>query len=609
MPLVLLLLGFLCQWLAWRVRLPAILFLLLVGIVMGPLTGALDPDKLLGSYLFPMVSLGVAVILFEGSLTLRFAELRGIAPAVVNLVSIGALITVGCIAYAAHELAGLSWEISLLLGTLTCVTGPTVVSPMLRTVRPNARIGNVLRWEGIIIDPIGALFAVLVFNWILLGMSGETFGGALKAFAITTAIGAVAGLLGGVGLAALLRRHFIPEYLQSYAALVAVLGVFVISNALSHESGLLAVTIMGMWLGNQADLHMDDILDFKEHLSMLLISMLFILLAARMEWPNPDVFMAGLMLLGVAIVIVRPLSVFVSTLGSGLRWQERALIAWIAPRGIVAAAVSALFALKLEAEGVDGAEYLVPLTFMIIIGTVVLQSATSRRLAAKLGVSEPSDDGVLIVGATPVGRAIGRALKQHSVRVIVADDDWMSIRRARMDGLDTYFGSAISEHADLHLDLTGIGTLMAASTRREINTLACVRFEPDFGRDRIFRVRILPPGESPKQSVSSTMTGRILFGNEVTQRSIEERLEDGKNIRSTKLTEEFSWKKYLAKQAPDSLVLFAIDDVGTLRPSAVGANFAPKPGWTIVALGEKAAAVSTAPADGGSPTEPLPLPE
>lgn len=584
LPLVLLVLGFLCQWLAWRVRLPAILFLLLTGIVLGPATGLLDPDALLGDLLFPLVSLGVAIILFEGSLGLRWQELRGVAPAVINLVSIGALVSLGTLAAAAHYLLGLSWELSLLFGALTCVTGPTVVVPMLRSVRPNARIANVLRWEGIIIDPLGALFAVLVYSWIVLGLERHTFTEALAAFGWTTLTGCAFGVVGAVALGGLLRRHWIPEYLQNYAALVAVLSVFSLSNAVAHESGLLAVTIMGMWLGNRADLHMDDILDFKEHLSTLLISLLFIVLAARLEWPSLELALGGFALLAVAMLVARPLSVLVSCLGSSLSGRERVLIAWIAPRGIVAAAVSALFAIKLEEAGVRGAEQIVPLTFLLIIGTVVVQSATARRLALWLGVTEPDDHGVLIVGATRVGRAIAKVLAQNKIDVLVADDDWIAIRAARMEGLRTYFGNPVSEHADSHLDLTGIGTLIACSSRREINTLACVRFEPEFGRDRIFRLRILAPGEAPRQAISGTLRGQPLFGEQVTQRFLEEQLEAGAQFRSTRLTEAFDWEAFRAKHGEAPLLLFAIDDKGKLRPAHAKREWQPRPGWTVITL-------------------------
>ncbi len=586
MPLALLVLGFLCQWLAWRIRLPAILFLLLTGIVLGPATGLLDPDAMFGDALFPLVSLGVAVILFEGSLGLRFSEIRGVVPAVINLVSIGALVSLLVLGAAAHYIVGLPWELALLFGALTCVTGPTVVAPMLRAVRPNAKIANVLRWEGIIIDPIGALFAVLVFNWILLGMARDTFGGALGEFALTTLVGSGFGVFGAMGLGFLLRRHWVPEYLQNYAALVAVLSVFWLSNHAAHESGLLAVTIMGMWLGNRSDLHMDDILDFKEHLSTLLISLLFIVLAARLDWPSPGLALGGVAVLAVAVVVARPISVLLSTLGSSLTWRERTLIAWIAPRGIVAAAVSALFALKLEQQGVAGAEQLVPLTFLLIIGTVVLQSATSRRLAQWLGVSEPNRRGVLIVGANRVARALAQALQQQKVPVLLADDDWMGIRTARMDGLRTFFGNPVSEHADVHLDLTGMGALLAVSTRREINTLSCVRYAPEFGRDRIFRLRILAPGEAPRQALSGVQTGQPLFDPQITHRQIAERLDAGATIRSTRLTNTFGWKEYRERHGQEPLLLFAIDERGLLRPTTGKEEWQPKAGWTVLVLGQ-----------------------
>jgi len=587
MPLILLVLGFLCQWLAWRVRLPAILFLLLTGIVLGPVTGLFDPDAAFGEVLFPLVSLGVAVILFEGSLGLRWAEIRGVAPVVINLVSIGALVSLIVLGAAAHYLVGLNWELALLFGALTCVTGPTVVAPMLRAVRPNAKIANVLRWEGIVIDPIGALFAVLVFNWILLGVARDTFGGALAEFAITTGVGAGFGVAGAIGLGFLLRRHWVPEYLQNYATLAAVLSVFWLSNSVATESGLLAVTIMGMWLGNDPELHMDDILAFKEHLSTLLISLLFIVLAARLAWPSPQLALGGVGILAAAVLVARPLSVLVSSIGSNLSWNERALIAWIAPRGIVAAAVSALFALKLEKEGVAGAEQLVPLTFLLIIGTVVLQSATSRQLARRLGVSEPDRRGVLIVGANRVARDLALALQQQKISVLLADDDWMAIRAARMAGLRTFFGNPASEHADVHLDLTGLGTLLALSTRREMNTLSCVRFAPEFGRGRIYRLRLLTPGESPRQSLTKVQSGQPLFGPDITHRQIRERLEAGATIRSTRLTETFGWKEYRERHGEDALLLFTIDERGNLRPATGKEKWQPKAGWTVLVLGQR----------------------
>src|SRR5574337_861225 len=287
-----LMIGFLAQWLAWRVKLPAILFLLLAGIVLGPVSGVVDPDKLLGDLLFPVVSLAVALILFEGSLTLRFHELPGIGRAVRGLVSYGAIATLLLLAWAAHAIADLSWPIALLYGALGCVTGPTVIAPMLRTLRPNARIANTLRWEGIVIGAVAA--------WLV---------------------------------AFFLRRQMIPEYLQNYAVLAAVLLAFSLSNVLTHESGLLVVTIMGIALGNMRVVHLDDILDFKESLTTVLVSVLFILLAARLPWPLPaGMLVAGIALFAIAQLIVRPLTVSLASVGSQLSWRERALIGWVATR-------------------------------------------------------------------------------------------------------------------------------------------------------------------------------------------------------------------------------------------------------------------------------------
>ncbi|KZC42717.1 UNVERIFIED_ORG: sodium:proton antiporter, partial [Rhodanobacter sp. FW104-R5] len=410
--------GFLAQWLAWRVKLPAILFLLLAGIVLGPVGGVLDPDKVLGRLLFPTVSLAVALILFEGSLTLRFHELPGIGKAVRGLVSYGAVASLLLLALAAHLVAGLAWPIALLFGALACVTGPTVIAPMLRTLRPNARIANTLRWEGIVIDPLGALFAVLVYEAIVSRQEGHTIG----IFVATIGCGAVIGALSAWLMAFFLRRQLIPEYLQNYAVLAAVLLAFSVSNTITHESGLLAVTIMGIALGNLRGVHIDDILDFKESLTTVLVSLLFILLAARLHWPLPDGMLgAGIALFVIAQLVVRPLTVALSSLGSGLNWRERALIGWVAPRGIVAASVSALFALRLDALGVAGAEALVPLVFTLIVGTVILQSATARPLAVWLKVAEPEPRGVLIFGSDRVARAIGKALDEAGFRVVLAD--------------------------------------------------------------------------------------------------------------------------------------------------------------------------------------------
>jgi len=577
-----LMIGFLAQWLAWRVKLPAILFLLLAGILLGPVSGVLDPDKLLGGLLFPIVSLAVALILFEGSLTLRFHELPGIGHVVRGLVSYGAVTALLLLALAAHIVAGLSWSIALLFGALACVTGPTVIAPMLRTLRPNARIANTLRWEGIVIDPLGALFAVLIFEAIVSRQEGHTIG----IFIATIGCGSVIGALAAVLVGYLLRRQMIPEYLQNYAVLAAVLLAFSVSNGITHESGLLAVTIMGIALGNMRGVHIDDILDFKESLTTVLVSVLFILLAARLHWPLPNgMLLAGIMLFVIAQLIVRPVTVLLASLGSGLTWRERALIAWVAPRGIVAASVSALFALRLDALGVSGGDALVPLVFILIIGTVVFQSATARPLAKWLKVAEPEPRGLLIFGSDHVARAIAGALNEAGFHVLLADDDWEGIRLARMEGLSTFFGNPTSPHSERHLDLTGIGRLLALSTHRERNSLACVHYRQEFGREKVYRLRNLTPQENTdRAALSGNLLAPPLFQEEMTHGRFAEMLGQGWRIKSTRLSTTFDWPHFIEQYGSSTVLMFGVEEKGALRVASAKRELEPKAGWLVIAL-------------------------
>ncbi|MGX5723704.1 cation:proton antiporter [Metapseudomonas otitidis] len=573
------------QWLAWRLRLPAILFLLLSGILAGPVLGVLDPGALFGPLLFPLTSLAVALILFEGSLTLHLSEWREIGSVVRRMVTLGALATWVVIAVATHLLLGFSWELAVLFGSLTLVTGPTVIVPMLRVVRPRASVANILRWEGIVIDPIGALAAVVTFSFIVSRDQGG-WSQSLATFAGVIGCGTLLGVLGGWALGVVLRRHWLPEYLHNLAALAAVLGVFIASNLLVHESGLLAVTLMGMWLANMRGVDVKPILHFKENLSVLLISGLFILLAARLDLKallalGP----ATLALLAVIQFVARPLNIGLSTLGSTLGWRERALLAWIAPRGIVAAAVSAIFALRLQEHGDPNAQLLVPLTFLVIIGTVVLQSATARPLARLLGVAEPAPAGFLIIGANPVARALGKALNQLGSRVLLTDSSWENIRAARMDGLPTYFGNPTSQHADAHLDLVGLGHLLALSPSSEMNALACMRFRHDFAEPRRFT---LPSGadsrRSDKHRSSEQVRGRELGLPALTYPQFASRLGRGAEIRITTLTEAFDWPAYQAFHGNRATLLLARDTRGWVHIAGPSQALEPQPGWSLVAL-------------------------
>lgn len=582
------LIGFLCQWLAQKVKLPAILFLLIAGLVLGPVAGLLDPDLLFGELLFPYISLSVAVILFEGALTLRFDELKEIGRPVVNMVSFASIVNAVIITIATHYFIGLNWEISALFGAIMVVTGPTVIMPMLKTVKPNHRISDVLRWEGIVIDPIGALFAVLVFEWIVVQSTSEHPSDVFWIFVKTVGVGTLIGLLGGYLFGILLRRHMIAESLQNFASLAVVCFVFALSDTLAHESGLLSVTIMGVLLANMRGVHIHSILDFKEDLTVVFVSALFIVLAARLDIAAFAALGFGGVLVFLSMqFIARPVKVFLSFLGSDFTFRERAMIAWIGPRGIVAAAVSAVFTLKLDEMGIANSELLVPLAFSIIIGTVVFQSLTARPVAKLLKVAQPDTPGVLIVGSNIFSITVAEALKKAGVETIVCGKNWDSLRPARLAGLKTYYGNPSSDHASLNLNLAPYGVMLGLSNHHEYNISQVARFRDEFGIRQVF---CLPATQDPdrnhKHLASEHVTGQILFGFEQNFSKLRRAINDGYSIGMTEITEAYDFVKW-REDNPDALKLFSINKSGEINFKTADTPLNPSDGTTLFYLVKK----------------------
>ena len=576
--------AFLCQWASWRIKLPAILPLLISGLLLGSVTGLIQPRDLFGDLLLPGVSLAVSIILFEGALTLRFDEIRGLEKTVRRLVTWGALVTWGVVTLSAWGLLEMPFGLALLFGALVVVTGPTVIVPLLRSVRPKANVARLLRWEGIVIDPLGAILAVLAYELVVAtGQQGALLHGLwlfFQAIAVGTAIGAVVAFV----LSFLLSRQLVPEYLRSFLVLSMVIGSFVLANGISEESGLVAVTVAGIVLANRKGVRTDDILHFKENLSVMLISVLFIVLAARLEMDQLlSLGATALLVLAIIQLVARPLSVWVSTLGSSLNWREKALLAWIAPRGIVAAAVSALFAQRLQENGVEGADLLVPLTFMVIIGTVALQSVTARPLARLLKVAEPGPRGFLIIGANPVARAVGAALNENNFPVILIDSSWESIRAARMEGLGTFYGNPVSSHADQHLDLVGYGKLLGLSPRRELNTMATMRYRLEFGEANVYSLPWVSEKED-KHEVAAHHRGATLFSSEASYARLASLISQGAEIRRTRITDEFSFEAYLKVEDRQVMPLFAIDTRDRVQVFTAEQQPEPKAGWSVIGL-------------------------
>ncbi len=573
---------FILQWLSWRVKLPAILFLLLFGIIIGPILNIFNPDKIFSSFFYPFVSLSVGLILFEGSLSLRFMEIKGLESVIRRLVTIGAVITIIITMVSTHYLLDLSWKISLLFGTITVVTGPTVITPILRIINPTTNISNILKWESILIDPIGAILAVLVYELIILG--GETNGALhilfslIKIVGIGVIIGTISGYLYGVSI----KKHCIPEYLHKVSSLALVMIVFAFSNFLKNESGLLSVTIMGIVLANQKDVDLTELIDFKETISIILISILFICLASKVD-------LMELKSLGVKSIIVlfimqffsRPLSVLISTFGSRLKWNERHMIAWIAPRGIIAAAVSFLFSIGFEKNGLYGGSFLVPLTFEVIIFTVVLQGLTSRPIATLLKVSKKKPQGFLIIGSNLVSRTIASSLHENGIYTVIADPGWEGISIAKNMGLYTYYGNPMSEQADRNLDLTNIGRVLALTPIDWVNISSMLHFKMELGKENVYTINTIDPKNNVlRKKIDYKKYGHVLFSEEISYSKLHNLFSEGFLPKTTKITEKITINT-LTKEG-DIILLFAINPLNEVMIFNSSQKIRPKTGWRVI---------------------------
>ncbi len=496
--------GILAQWFAWRFKIPAILPLLLIGLLIGPIstlyTG--DGSKWLepiwngtkglfpGESLFYFVSLSISIILFEGGLTLKLNEVKNVSSVISKLITLGSLITFLGAAIAVFYIYELSWEISFLFSALIIVTGPTVITPILRNIPLKRDISAILKWEGILIDPIGALVAVLVFEFISVEEGHAFTKTALMEFGKIVLFGSTFGFTFAHAMVFIIKRKLVPHYLLNAFSLAMVLGVFVLSDAFAHESGLLAVVVMGMVIGNIGLPNLKDLLYFKETLSVLLISILFILLSANINisdllaiynWNTVFLFLA-------VVFLIRPIGVFLSTYKSKLKTNEKLFISWVGPRGIVAAGIASLFGLKLVNLGIENAELITPLVFMIVLGTVMLNATTARIIAKLLGVFLKKSNGVLIIGAGEFSRIIAKYLSDNNRHVVLVDANLENIEKAKKLGLEAIQEDVFSDELENNIELTDIGYLMALTANAKVNNHCITKFQEQFGEHGSFRL-------------------------------------------------------------------------------------------------------------------------
>ena len=587
-------LGIGAQWFAWRIRIPSILLLLVFGFLAGPVTGILPPESLQGDWVFAFVSLSIGIILFEGGLSLRISELGESGRSVFNLITIGVLVTWVLAGTAAHFVLGMNVWLSVLLGAILTVTGPTVVIPLLRQVRPKGRVGAIAKWEGITIDPVGAILAVLVLGAIIQLRSvgagqfsslSAAFLHALNALLLTISVGLGVSIMGAAIIVVAFRRRLVPDYLQNPVALMIVVATFGLSNTLQAESGLLQATLLGIFLANQKYITIRHITKFKEDLQVLLLACLFILLSARLDLNVLEYFDGrAYLFLGILILFVRPVAVFLSTLGTRLDLKEKAFMAWLAPRGIVAAAVASLFAFRLEAYFPDEAQRLVPIVFFVIVGTVAVYGLTLSPVARRLGLADPYPQGLLFLGAYPWVQRVASAVHALGFKVLLVDANAKNIADAKALGLPAVNGDALSESVFDELDFSGLGRFVALTPNDNTNSLAALHFSEVFEEKEVYQLAAGPAtrGDGPGK-LPGHLRGRPLFGETTTHASLLRRYNAGGEIRTFGLTEAGSYAA-IKSRFDDDLVLLFIARGTTLIVHAEENQVTPQVGDSVIVM-------------------------
>ncbi len=593
--------GVLAQWLAWKFKLPSILLLLAFGFGLGHFTGVRVDDYLAvhqgeGSPLLSVVGLFVAIILFEGGLTLRLSELKEGRVAVFRLCTVAVVVSGGLSTIFMALVLGYEWRIAAVIGAILTVTGPTVIAPLLRDMNPNRKISSILRWEGIVVDPIGAILAVLVFKWAVAGNGEIARDSIFFAFGTLLLVGVLGGWLLGKVVVWLLASHRIPDFLQPVFLLSAVAVAFTAANAAEKEAGLLTVTVFGIVLGNQKRISVKHILEFKENLGIVIISSLFIILSGRIALPDLSAAVwKAVPLLLFLIMIVRPVSVFASMIASkGTTLKDRIFLAALAPRGIVAAAVTAVFALEFETaasrgrfEGALGeriasqADDLVALVFLVIVGTVAFYGLLAGPLARHLGLASKNPCGILFAGADLWVRVVAKGLQDEGFQVLLLDTDYKKIAAAKLEGLNALRASILSDFAEEELDFNGLGNLIAATPNDEVNSMAAANFIHRFNRSGVWQIAPADTDQHHTTSVAEHLRGRICFTGKPRYEVLSRLASEGAVLKKTQITEKFSFEDFKATHSEGRpLVLFVQHDGQGLQP--VVADLDDVPPGTII---------------------------
>lgn len=576
-------LGIGAQWVAWRTGWPAIVLMLATGFLAGPVLHIFSPQDTFGELLTPMISIGVALVLFEGGLSLDFRDLRDAGNGVWRLFLFG--IPIGwLLGSMGLHMAGLVWPVAILFAGILVVTGPTVVVPLLRQANVQSRPAAILKWEAIVNDPFGALCAVIAYEYLRLSANGASLFEVVPPMIVSAVLAGALGYFAALAIAYLFPRGLVPEFLKAPLLLVAVIGVFVGANLIEHEAGLISVTVMGVALANMNVQSVRSIHPFKQSIAILLVSGIFILLSASLDFNELRSleWRFGLFILGL-LFLIRPLTVLVSLLGSTVPWNERLFLAWIAPRGIVLVAISGLFALRLTELGYSDGNILIGLSFAIAVVTIVAHGFTIDLVARLLGIKGTGRPGMLIVGATEWTVALAQQMTELETPVLIVDGSWERLAAARQQGLPFHHGEILNEATGHHLDLSAFKVLVAATDNEAYNTLVCNEFAHLIGRDSVYQLGEEDEGDDHRR-LPDSLRGRALFRAGFGVEDVCERLRQGWVFRKTRLSEKFQLDDALEALPDANQMLLLVRPNGALLFFTHASQPVPGEGDTIVSF-------------------------
>lgn len=552
---LIIILAFGAQWFGWKLKVPVIVLLSMFGVIFGPILNLVRPKEVFGDLLPIFIELSVAIILFEGGMTLKIQEFKLQSKGLIRLFSVAVIFNWLFGAALSYYFVNLSWQISLLVSGILIVTGPTVILPALREAKLVKRVSSYLKWEGIINDPIGAILAVLVLQFHLHRNSEFIIFAILKILFIALTVAWITRYL----LIIASQRALFPEFLKIPFIIGAVIGLFIISELFQKGSGLLTSTLLGLSIGNINLSSIKDLRRFSESLTVFIVSIIFIILSAGIDlnvWKELSwqhyflIFSFGF--------LIRPVSIYLSTFKTGMSFRERILIGIYGPRGIVAASVAGVSSEILIQNNVNEAKIIVPIIFSVILLTVTFHGLLLRPLARKLKLINTGDNGIIIVGATEWSIALANEIKKLNIPIMVTDTSWYQLAQARHEGIETYFGQIIEDRDISGPDLSEYNYLFAFTEDDHYNALVCERLGHEFGHDHVYKLPVIEKEYSLNNKKSKNNFDVKAESNEALYENMMQKKHYGWRFKSLKLSETNTFSDFLASKDLNEYIILLV---------------------------------------------------